>query len=304
MGKWLGVAHRVGQALCYYILTGNGQPIICSIVQPISAVEWKDEHIKGQIKVLNENIIKKIGDIDLQKVPRELQDEYDDTYEPMEPEACKPEMNDFTPETYDALISAEVLLTKWDILLPATMIGRKRDHNGNALGIANANPILDTRVYEVQFQDGHTESYAVNTIVENMYAQVDPEGNQYILLDEIINHRSDDKAIHMEDKYAPGTDNRSLRQTTAGWHLQIRWKDGSTSCGPLHNIKESNPIEVAEYVVVNQLLDEPAFAWWVPYVLRKRDRIEAATKTQVKNRKKDHKIWNRNTKNNRTCIGN
>jgi hypothetical protein len=39
LGKWLGVAHRVGQALCYYILTRNGQPIVRSTVQPISAVE-------------------------------------------------------------------------------------------------------------------------------------------------------------------------------------------------------------------------------------------------------------------------
>jgi hypothetical protein len=109
-------------------------------------------------------------------------------------------------------------------------------------------------------------------------------------LDEIINHRSDDKAVPMKDKYVPGTNNRSLRQTTAGWYLQIRWKDGSTSWEPLRNIKESNPIEVAEYAAANQLLNVPAFAWWVPYVLRKRDRIVAAIKTRVKNRKKDYKF--------------
>jgi hypothetical protein len=290
LGKWLGVAHRVGQALCYYILTANGQPIVRSTLQPISKEEWKDEHVKEQIRLLNENIIKNVGEVDLQELPEELQDEYDDVYEPMEPEACKPEIDDFTPETYDALISAEVLLPKGDILLPAKVIGRKRDHNGNPLGTAHNNPILDTRVYEVQFQDGHTESYAANIIVENMYAQVDPEGNQYLLLDEIMNHRSDSKAIRIEDKYVPGTNNQSLKQTTAGWYLQIRWKDGSTSWEPLRNIKDSNPVEVAEYAVVNQLIDEPAFAWWVPYVIRKRDRIIATIKTRMKNRKKDYKF--------------
>jgi hypothetical protein len=139
----------VGQALCYYILTANGQPIVRSTLQPISNEEWKDEHVKEQIRLLNESIIKKVGEADLQELPEGLQDEYDDVYEPIEPEACKPEIDDFTPETYDALISAEVLLPKGDILLPAKVVGRKRDHNGNPLGTAHNNPILDTRVYEV-----------------------------------------------------------------------------------------------------------------------------------------------------------
>jgi hypothetical protein len=37
-------------------------------------------------------------------------------------------------------------------------------------------------VYEVQFPDGHTEEFAANTIAENIYSQVDEEGNQFLLL--------------------------------------------------------------------------------------------------------------------------
>jgi hypothetical protein len=46
---------------------------------------------------------------------------------PMEPEAERPEADAFTPEMYDTLISAEVLLPKGDILVPAKVIGRKRN---------------------------------------------------------------------------------------------------------------------------------------------------------------------------------
>ena len=35
-GRWLGDAHRVGQALCYWILPVSGVPIARSTVQPIS----------------------------------------------------------------------------------------------------------------------------------------------------------------------------------------------------------------------------------------------------------------------------
>jgi hypothetical protein len=31
----------------------------------------------------------------------------------------------------------------------------------------------------------------------------------------------------------------------------------------LKDLKESNPVEVAEYAVANKIDDEPAFAWWV-----------------------------------------
>jgi hypothetical protein len=38
-------------------------------------------------------------------------------------------------------------------------------------------------------------------------------------------------------------------------------------------MKESHPIEVAEYAVVNKIVEEPAFAWWAKKVLCKRDHI-------------------------------
>ena len=41
----------------------------------------------------------------------------------------------------------------------------------------------------------------------------------------------------------------------------------------LADLKESHLIETAEYVVTKGLDHEPAFNWWVPHVLRKRDQI-------------------------------
>jgi hypothetical protein len=42
---------------------------------------------------------------------------------------------------------------------------------------------------------------------------------------------------------------------------------------PLKDLKESYPVQVVEYAVANKIAGQPAFAWWVPYVLRKRERI-------------------------------
>ena len=45
-------------------------------------------------------------------------------------------------------------------------------------------------------------------------------------------------------------------------------KDGSTSWEALKDLKESNPVEVAEYAVGAKIVSEPAFAWWVPFTLK------------------------------------
>ena len=59
---------------------------------------------------------------------------------------------------------------------------------------------------------------------------------------------------------------------------------GSTNWIPLHLLKESNSIQVAEYAKAHQLQEEPAFAWWTSTVLRQRDRIisKVVNRQQVK----------------------
>ena len=72
-----------------------------------------------------------------------------------------------------------------------------------------------------------------------------------------------------------------MRKTTVGWKFNIKWRDGTTTWVSLKDIKESNPIEVAEYVTARDIQDKPEFAWWVPYTLRKRDRIIYSVNSRV-----------------------
>ena len=72
---------------------------------------------------------------------------------------------------------------------------RKRDADGNLTGRADANPILDTREYIVEFDDGDEAELTANLIASAMYAQCDPDGNQYVLLDSLVDHRRLDTAI-------------------------------------------------------------------------------------------------------------
>ncbi|MGH3054668.1 MAG: reverse transcriptase domain-containing protein, partial [Gaiellaceae bacterium] len=118
---------------------------------------------------------------------------------------------------------------------------------------------------------------------------VDDEGNQFLLLKEIVNHQSNNTCVAKDDMWTLSSNgNRHKRRTTKGWQLCVYWKDGSTTWEPLRNLKESNPIEVAEYAVANKIADEPAFSWWVEDVLRRRNRI--INKVRTRYWKRTHKF--------------
>jgi hypothetical protein len=172
----------------------------------------------------------------------------------------------------------KVLLPSGDEMLYGTVLHHKCDAIGNLIGKSNANPILDTSVYEVLFQDGHIEAYNANLIAENIYARVNDEGHTVYLFDEIVDHRRKADAISVDDGFYHVRGQRKLKITTRGWEFCVQWKDGSTSWVPLKLIKESNPIEVADYARANGLVEQPAFAWWVPFTLKQHDRIIKATK--------------------------
>ena len=48
------------------------------------------------------------------------------------------------------------------------------------------------------------DKYTANVIAENMFAQVDDEGNYYLLMNEITYHRKDNTAIPISDGITRG----------------------------------------------------------------------------------------------------
>ena len=157
--------------------------------------------------------------MDLDPQVRQLDvDEQQDDYLPAEPDALMPEADDFTPEAVDNYLGAEVRLpTDYGDRL-GKITQRKRDMNGNPIGKRHSNPLLDTREYVVEFPDGEIAEYTTNVIAEHLYSQVDSEGRQYLLLDEIEEHKRDASAVSMDDGFYDD-ERRKPRITTKGWKL-------------------------------------------------------------------------------------
>jgi hypothetical protein len=103
-----------------------------------------------------------------------------DCYEDKKEPAFKmPDIDNFDErdvDTYDQYVGASVQLSIGDKVHTGKVTGRKLGIDGVARGKASANPILDTRTYNVESPDGRSEEYTTNVIAENMYAQCDEEG--------------------------------------------------------------------------------------------------------------------------------
>jgi len=136
------------------------------------------------------------------------------------------------------------------------------------------NPLKDHRTYEVVFPDGTTDEVEENLIAESMVSEYDPEGQQYRMLREISDHRKDVNALNVADgSYRTRAGNPVPKRTTKGWKLLLEWIDGSMDWVRLAEVKEAYPLQLAEYAVANGIANEPAFNWWVPKVIKRKERL-------------------------------
>ena len=293
-GRWLGVSSRVGRNMCYWVLNQRGKVVSRSSVQLIPNLELSmpstketlrlfDEAIHQQLKCENRGYI---GDkpnpedwADLIEEDEDFREEFQRIYN----DQSIIEADDYTPEIADdTYINMEVALPRNDDGPTfAKVTKRLRDANGIPIGTANDNPILDTRVYEVEYLDGYKASLTANAIAENMFAQIDDEGNRFMLLDSIVDHRVDGTEVQPDDAFITSKNGGKRRKkTSGGWEILLQWKDGSTTWAAMKDIQSAYPIQLAEYAQQRGIDTLPAFAWWIPHVIKKRNRIISKTKSK------------------------
>jgi hypothetical protein len=132
----------------------------------------------------------------------------------------------------------------------AAVRGRVQDEEGRPIDIANNNPLLESRKYQVEFADGHSEELTANVIAENLIAQVDEERRRQIMLGEIMDHCVLPDAIpQSQGTYINSYGVKQKKLTTCGWEVLVDWKDGSVGWVVTKDLKASYPVELALYAV-------------------------------------------------------
>ena len=165
-----------------------------------------------------------------------------------------------------------------------------RGLDGETVGHAHPDPLFDTHEHEIEFTDGVIKKHAVNIITENVFAQVDSEGDMHAIMEEIADHQKDDSAaLTWDGVIAQEGCPERLKIAAKGWELLVQWKDRSLSWEKLKDLKVSNLIEAAEHAVANRIANEPAFAWWVPQVPHKWNQI--MSKVKSKRWQNDSQVW-------------
>ena len=118
------------------------------------------------------------------------------------------------------------------------VMNRLKDTNRQHIGKTNDNHILNTRIYEVEYQDGCKVSIATNQITMGMFVQVDNEGNRHVLFDFIVDSQTYGKDVKTKDYFIKSNNegHRSLYMTK-GWETLTKWKDGNSSWEAMKDVK-------------------------------------------------------------------
>jgi Reverse transcriptase (RNA-dependent DNA polymerase) len=296
LGRFLGVSHKFGNLLSYWILGHTGRVMSRSTVQRLTNLQLNTAEQIQKCKEFDEKIDRILGNKDAHLVVDQVPDEFHIEMSVDEQDVMnttysaewivhddEKNKKKFTPDVLDSLLHTQIALPRGpdDELEVGKVTKRIRDTDGDPIGIKHDDPTMDTRLYEVTWTDGTTEELFANTIAENMYDNSEVQGKQHTLFKDIIDHRKTTHAID-DDKSRTVLPNGTsvLSPTTKGWDICVSWVDGSTSWVAMKDVKDSYPIQLAAYARQRQLHREPAFAHWINKVSQTQGRMISKVKSK------------------------
>ena len=295
LGRVLGPSRGEGNEMSQWVLKSNGKVVPRRTLRPLKPEELRSETETKKRNLFDKLVAKRWGTsinppTELSETSDTMWEEYEDGDE--SPRVI-PEIEDIVDSTgkiinqqpaYDNMLNKEVQMQVGYDLTKGLVARRAIGPDGRTIGTYDDDPSKSTLMYEVEFQDGELKEYSANIIAENMLNQVDEEPFATTMLKGILDYKKDEKvAVSKEDTFILyNNGRRRRRKSTKGWKLLVQWQDDSQSWIPLKDMRISHPIEVAEFARARKIESEPAFLWWVPFTLRKRDIILSALKYKAR----------------------
>ncbi len=244
LGLCLGPTKNEGNVMVQWILKENGKLVpLCTLCRLTPAELFPSNEVEMEKRSLFNVAICGILD-DSIKIPKvvpldnEVTTAFDALWD-LEPYGDDVEVLPFIPEAdlmdaagkpfeiqsvTDALINAEVMLPNGNNMAIAQVVRRGIDNEGRLVGTFNNNPLLNTLLYECEFDDGTTRAYSANTIASNIFMESDVDGFLSSLLYEIVDHKSSGEATKMANKYfITKTGTKQMHQMTHGWKFLVQW---------------------------------------------------------------------------------
>ena len=270
MVRWIGVSHRVESTLCYWTLSEKGNFLFQTTVQHLTPEEPRDPDVQ-------ERICYYYGSLEDALRSEEFGtslDGYDSFMNGDEEGIFKgvpnkegfqgpPDSTDINEiidnsgeeraaNSYDQYIGDELVLPYRN---GGKIIGKVRKrvrYDETSTSKGNYNTMHDKYLYEVEYPNGRTEQLAANIMDVILMSQVDSEVHHYQVLTEVTDQKKDDNAIAKVGGFIKSSSgNLHQKRTTPVWKLLVEWKDGSVDWVPLKDLKQSSPVDLAEYAVAD-----------------------------------------------------
>ena len=102
-------------------------------------------------------------------------------------------------EVNENYVNYSVMLPRGNTYARRKVIRQKRYSNENSVRRMKNKPILNTWEYRIEFDDEEVSKVIENVITESMYAECDDSGNEYSIMDLIVDNHNNDKAITVLD---------------------------------------------------------------------------------------------------------
>ena len=172
-------------------------------MQHVIRDDYMNPDIKQLIDRFNTNLVNRLDDTNFTinketTKPLDIYDVDDDNDQSWDENDTNemPEAEDLNAEIIDQYIGTTFLLdpirNHTNVATKVKVLKRNKDFDGKPIGVANKNPLLDTREYICEYPDGTLDTYHANTIAENIWSRCDNEGNEFMSYKEIIDHRKND----------------------------------------------------------------------------------------------------------------
>ncbi len=182
LARWMGVAHRHGSDMCYWLMPLSGIPITTT-VQHVTSDDYRNPDLKHRINEFNTQLSQRLDNTIFVLPGNDINDYYPNnvyniTLQRETPDGDSPTRDE--QEQFKNLNGATFLLDPLrapnNVATQATVVRQKTDPLGIPLGKYHPNPLLDTREYKVELEDGTYDLYFTNTIAENLWSQCNTKG--------------------------------------------------------------------------------------------------------------------------------
>ena len=148
--------------------------------------------------------------------------------------------------------------------------------------------MINSLLHDVGFHRQGKE-HSANVIVESMLRRWDSDSFLETVLEAIIDYTKDDAVVDIANEDAITLKGRRMLWKTAkGWNVKVALTNDLELWLLLKDLKESDLVEVVAFVKARDLEKEPAFCWWIPHVLRKRDAIISSVTSRVQKITHEH----------------